>query len=203
MKICVVGFGQVGAQLCSLWKQAGHDLTIGLRAGSEREAAAKRAGMQVLPPKDAIQVAQVVALAVPWAAVETILPSIHFVPRTIVVDATNPLTASLGVLVPPAGSGARQVAQWAVGARVVKAFNTIGAACLGNSRFDSFYCGDDEEANLTVRALIADTGMHPVDVGSLEAAGYLEQLAGLWIDLAMRGKMQVPFGFNLVGGDAE
>ena len=40
--------------------------------------------------------------------------------------------------------------------------------------------------------------MRPVNVGPLKNAGYLEQIAGLWINLAVGGQIQGAFGFNLV-----
>ncbi len=46
--------------------------------------------------------------------------------------------------------------------------------------------------------MIADTGMKPVDVGPLSNARYLEHVAGLWIDLAVKGRIKGAFGFNLV-----
>jgi len=46
--------------------------------------------------------------------------------------------------------------------------------------------------------LIADTGMRPVFVGPLKNAGYLEHIAGLWIDLTLNARVDGAFGFNLV-----
>jgi hypothetical protein len=115
-----------------------------------------------------------------------------------VIDAVNPVNADLSVLIPEAGSAALATAQWAKGARVVKAFNTIGAALMGDPAFDMMYCGDDAEAKRVVDGLIADTGMKPVDVGPLSNSRYLEQVAGLWIDLAVKGRIKGAFGFNLV-----
>jgi predicted dinucleotide-binding enzyme len=80
----------------------------------------------------------------------------------------------------------------------VKAFNTIGAALFGDSDFDMFYCGDDEDAKYAVRSLIGDTTMTPVDTGPLKNARYLEQIAALWIDLALKGRIPGAFGFNLM-----
>jgi predicted dinucleotide-binding enzyme len=40
--------------------------------------------------------------------------------------------------------------------------------------------------------------MKPVDVGPLSNAHYLEQVAGLWRDLAVKGRIKGAFGFNLV-----
>lgn len=61
-----------------------------------------------------------------------------------------------------------------------------------------FYCGDDEDAKYAVRGLIEDTTMSPVDAGPLKNARYLEQIAGLWVDLAVKGRIPGAFGFKLM-----
>ena len=40
--------------------------------------------------------------------------------------------------------------------------------------------------------------MKPVDVGSLSNAHYLEQIAGLWVDLVVKQRTPGAIGFNLV-----
>lgn len=197
MKIAVLGFGNVGGQLGKLWAKKGHEVTAGLREGSKDRQKASDAGVAVATPADAVEGADVVVIALPWQAVEAAVKGLELGGK-VVIDAVNPLNADLSVLTPDAGSAAEAIAQWAKGARVVKAFNTIGAALMGDSDFDMMYCGDDVEPKEIVRGLIADTGMKPVDVGPLSNARYLENLAGLWIDLAVKGRIKGAFGFNLV-----
>jgi hypothetical protein len=196
MRISILGFGQVGSQLARLWSAAGHSLCVGIRSGSNHQEEANHLKVEVLEPQQAARSADVVVLALPWMAVEETLRSIGPLEGQVLLDVTNPLAADLSVLVPEAGSGGQQVAAWS-GTKVVKAFNTIGAAYLGNPAFDMYYCGDDAEASETALRLIEDTTMRPVNVGPLKNAAYLEQLGGLWIDLAVNGRIQGAFGFNL------
>jgi predicted dinucleotide-binding enzyme len=198
MNILVIGFGNVGAQMGRLWAAKGHTVTAGLREGGKGTETAKQLGVKISEPAAAVKGADVIALALPWQAVEGVLASLGPLEGKIVLDATNPLQADLRVMAPPAGSGGEQIVQWAKGARVVKAFNTIGASLFGDSHFDMFYCGDDDQAKIVARRLIEDTTMAPVDVGPLKNAVYLEHIAGLWIDLAVMGRMQGEFGFALV-----
>lgn len=197
MKIAVLGFGNVGAQLGKLWVAKGHEVTAGLREGSKDRQKASDVGASVAAPADAVKGAEVVVIALPWPAVESTLKGISLDGK-VVIDAVNPLGPDLGVQVPSAGSAGEQVAQWAKGARVVKAFNTIGSALMGDSAFDMMYCGDDAAAKKVASQLIADTGMKPVDVGPLSNARYLEQMAGLWVDLVVKQRMSGAIGFNLV-----
>ena len=197
MKIAVLGFGNVGGQLAGLWAKKGHEVMAGLREGSKDRRKASDAGVAVATPADAVKAAEVVVIALPWPVVESVVKGLPLEGK-VVIDAVNPVNADLSVVVPEAGSAALTIAQWARGARVVKAFNTIGASLMGDAAFDMMYCGDDAEAKQVVDGLIADTGMKPVDVGPLSNARYLENVAGLWIDLAVKGRIKGAFGFNLV-----
>lgn len=198
MNICIHGLGNVGSALAKLWIKAGHSVAAGLRPGSKHTDNAKALGAAIVEPREGAQGADVNVLALPWPAVEDALRSFGSLNGKILLDATNPLDHDLNVLKPPAGSAGLQVAQWAEGAHVVKAFNTIGAFLYGNEAFDAFYCGDDPAALETVRQMIADTKMKPVFVGPLKNAVYLEHIAGLWVDLTLNRRVDGPFGFNLV-----
>jgi predicted dinucleotide-binding enzyme len=198
MRIAILGFGNVGSQLGRLWSAKGHTITAGLRTGSKGADTAKQLGISVATPEVAVRQAEVIALALPWPAVQPAIAALGSLDGKIILDATNPLGTDFTVIPLKAGSAAEEVAHWAKGARVVKAFNTIGAALFGDGRFDMFYCGDDTDAKKTARSLIEDTTMTPIDVGPLKNAGYLEHMAGLWVDLAVRQRLAGAFGFKLV-----
>lgn len=187
----------MGAQLGRLWADKGHSVIAGLREGGRGTETAKKLGISAATPAAAVREADVTVLAVPWQAVEGTLASLGALEGKILIDATNPLAKDLTVMTSDAGSAGEQVAQWARGARVVKAFNTIGAALFGDPAFDMFYCGDDADAKQTARCLIEDTTMTPIDVGPLKNATHLEHLAGFWIELAVNGRMPGAFGFKL------
>jgi hypothetical protein len=189
MRIAVLGFGHVGAQLGRLWAAKGHQVTAGLREASKDRRTASDAGIHAATPAEAVKDAEVVAIALPWTAVEPLLAELSLDGK-VVIDAVNPMNADFNVVVPEAGSAGLAIAEWTKGARVVKAFNTIGAALMGDPAFDMMYCGDDAGAKDAVRGLIVDTGMTPVDVGPLSNSRYLEQMAGLWVDLALKGRVQ-------------
>ena len=100
-------------------------------------------------------------------------------------------------------SGAEQIAQWAVGAHVVKAFNTTGWQNMANPLYGSqgltmLLCGDKAEPKKVVAVLAKQLGFEPVDVGPLKSARYLEALAMLWIDMAISQGFGTNFGFQLV-----
>ena len=111
----------------------------------------------------------------------------------IVVDCTNPLTWDDGpVWAPPAaGSVAAAIAEAVPGARVLKGFNTFGAEIhlnpdLGGTPASVLLASDDLEAKRVVAEVARAAGFAPVDSGPLRNAAALENLAVLWIHLALR-----------------
>ena len=207
MKIAVLGAGNVGGALGRLWAAKDHEVRFGVpdpesgkikallantgeraKAGSNREAAGA---------------SEVVVVSVPWPVAEQAIRDCGDLSSKVVIDCTNPLGSDLkGLVVGLTTSAAEQVAAWS-GAKVVKAFNTIGAGNYGNAEFagtraDGFYCGDDAAAKAKVKPLIADVGLTPVDVGPLRNARLLEPLAMLWIDLAINQKWGPNHAFKLL-----
>src|SRR5579884_3354181 len=150
--IAILGAGNVGGALARIWSGAGHKISIGLRdpqGKSGRAAQQAIAGVRVATNSEAARSADIVAICVPWPAVEEAIREAGDLRGKIVIDCVNPLKPDLsGLTIGTDSSAAERTAEWARGARVVKAFNTIGAACYGNAIFGTerasgFYCGDD------------------------------------------------------------
>ena len=207
MKIAVLGAGNVGGGLGKLWAGRGHEVRFGVPdPGSEKikvllagTGGRAKAGSN----QEAARASEVVVLSVPWPASEQAIRDCGELKAKVVIDCTNPLRPDLqGLVVGQTTSAAEQVAAWS-GAKVVKAFNTIGAGDYGNAEFagtraDGFYCGDDAASKAKVKPLIADIGLNPVDVGPLRNARLLESLAMLWIDLAVNQKWGTNHAFKLL-----
>jgi predicted dinucleotide-binding enzyme len=88
----------------------------------------------------------------------------------------------------PADLGGRTsseiVAELVVGARVVKAGNTVAAELLGSDPHDAggrrvvFLSGDEAAAKAEVAALFDAAGFARIDLGELAAGGGLQQRGG-------------------------
>jgi NADPH-dependent F420 reductase len=207
MNIGIIGSGNVGGTLGTRWAQAGHKVTFGSRNPESREMRdlAANAGANARAGSVA-QTAQadVILLATPWPAAEQAIRAAGDLSGKVVIDATNPLRPDLSALT--AGtttSAAEQVAQWAPAARVVKAFNTVGANIMANPAFGGdrpvmLYCGNDAKAKQTVHSLIAELGFEPVDAGPLTQARTLEPFALLWISLAYQAGLGREIAFKLL-----
>jgi predicted dinucleotide-binding enzyme len=207
MKIAVLGAGNVGGALGKLWAGRGHEVRFGVPdPGSEKIKtllASTGGRAQAGSNREAAGASEVVVLSVPWPAAEQAIRDCGDLKSKVVIDCTNPLRPDFkGLAVGTTTSAAEQVAAWS-GAKVVKAFNTIGAGNYGKAEFtgtraDGFYCGDDDAAKDKVKPLIADIGLNSVDVGPLRNARLLEPLAMLWIDLAINQKWGANHAFKLL-----
>lgn len=196
MKLAILGTGGVGAALGPKWGAAGHTVAYGTRdpGGAKARQLAAISGFKAaaLPPREAVQEADVVVLAVPWPAAKDTIDMLGDLAGRVLIDCTNPLLADLsGIECGHLTSAAEQIAERAPGAKVVKAFNTASTKVMKNPKFGEqratmFFCGDDAEAKAVVRKLIEDVGFEPADAGNLTAARYLEPLAMLYIDLAFK-----------------
>ncbi|MFW5691067.1 MAG: NADPH-dependent F420 reductase [Chloroflexota bacterium] len=205
MKIGILGAGRVGNNLGRGWGSIGHQIVFGVRDPGKPELQrvltelGGRANATTI--RNAAEAAEVIVLALPWSAVETTLPDLgDALAGKVVIDATNRLTQA------PAntsGSAGQDVQRLAPRARVVKAFNTIGAEQYLQPSFDGlaasmFICGDDPQAKQVVADLSAELGFDVVDCGTLENAPLLENLTRLWIFLAYNGEAGRDIAFKLL-----
>lgn len=208
MNIGIIGSGNVGGTLGTGWAQKGHQVTFGSRTPEDAEMkkllehARKNARAATLAEAAASN--EVLLFSLPWPVAKDVLAGLGNLSGKVLIDTTNPLLADLsGLSIGTTTSGGEQVAQWAQGAKVVKAFNTVGDSIMQNASFAAgkpvmFYCGDDAAAKKTVHQLVDDLGFDPQDAGPLTQARLLEPFALLWISLAFRQKWGRDFAFQAI-----
>lgn len=207
MNIAVIGTGRVGTTLGAGWAKRGHAVVFASREpeGEKARAAVATAGPTASAALvgDAVGSAEVVVLAVPWSAAQASLAAAGGLHGKVLVDATNAVGSGLTPGFAPPASAAEQVAAWAPGARVVKAFNTTGYENMtdpvyGGQATTMFICGDDAPAKATVADLAGALGFEAADAGPLAAAFHLENLALLWIHLARQPAYGRDIAFRLL-----
>src|SRR6516225_784592 len=157
MKIAIIGAGNVGGTLGKRWAQAGHEVAFGARDPAEAKLAtlvrdSGPSARAASVPEDVRQAA-VVVLSVPWDNAGDALAAAGDLRGRILIDATNPVPLTpeglrQGLVIGHTTSGGEQVARWAEGARVVKAFNTTGWPNMadpvnGSQGFSMLLSGDE------------------------------------------------------------
>jgi len=199
------GTGNLGLGLAMGWAKAGYSVVIGSRdaAKAAGAAAAVRAEVGEVDVRGdqnaaAAEMAELVAVAVPFAAHEpTLLDIRDAVQGKIVIDATVPLVPPKvsRVQLPPEGSAAR-AAQSILGeaVSVVAAFHNIAAAHLreGAEHVDCevLVFGDSADARARVLDLVTALGLRGWHAGPLDNAVVGEALTSTLIFINKRYKVQ-------------
>lgn len=204
MKIGILGAGNIGGNLGKRWAQRGHDVRFGVRdAAKVADLVAACGGKaQAATVADAASWGDVLVVAVPWAAVSDVLAAAGDVKGKVLIDATNALKWEDGPVHAVATSAAEEIAA-KTGAKVVKAFNTLGAEHIADpvvhgQKADVFLAGDDADAKRVVGKLAEEIGFDVVDAGPLRNARFAEQLAIGWIHVAMMGGLGRNVAFKLL-----
>jgi len=209
MDIAIIGTGSVGAALGKAWGKRGHAIFYGVRdvktskgaAAAVRGAGAKAKALSVA---EAVKVAPVILLAVPWPAAKQTIGEMGDLKGKVVIDCINPVKPDLsGLELGLTTSAAEEIAGWAKGASVFKALNQTGAANLESpagylQKPVMFVCGDDAKTKPKVIQLVQDAGFEAVDAGLLNQARNLEPLALLWVQLAIKQGLGTDFAYALV-----
>ncbi|MBI4469934.1 MAG: NADPH-dependent F420 reductase [Acidobacteria bacterium] len=206
--IAILGAGQVGSALGRQWAGKGRRIIFGARDPQSAKVLALTDSIgprsTAVTVREAVASAEMVLIATPWSKTREALDAAGDLDGKILMDATNPLAPDLsGLTVGHTSSAAEQIAHWAPGSSVVKAFNCIGAKSMSEPRFGSmsasmFICGDAEEAKSRVARLTEEIGFEVIDAGPLSNARLLEPLAMLWIDLALKRGLGPDIGFKIL-----
>ena len=183
MRIGMIGSGNVGSALGRVWAKAGYEVMFSSRnLDSDKKLAAEvGANARAGTPQEAAAFGEILVFAVPYGALpelgKTLADSIK---GKVVIDACNPFAQRDGDIANQArAKGAGLVsAELLPGARIVRAFNAVGAARMGTAhqepgRIGMPIAGDDKQAIEVASRLIRDIGYEPVLVGGLAMGKYL------------------------------
>lgn len=207
--VAIIGTGNVGGALGPEFAAQGHTIVYGSRDASRANVSelVKRTGngASATTQAEAAAQASIVVLAVPGMLVEEITTSLGDLSGKIIIDPTNPLkfgnsSISHGVET----SNAEIIQQTAPGAHVVKAFNTLSWQYMvdpdsSGGAVSVPLVGNNDEAKVVVANLVRSIDLHPIDVGPLENARWVEGMAILLINNNF-GPLPA-FNFNLREAD--
>jgi predicted dinucleotide-binding enzyme len=202
MKIGIIGGGIVGSSMGRALRRVGHEVMFSSRdpQAEKMRALAQEMVAAVGTVAETVAYSDLLFMALSWDAIPNAVPAGGDWGGKILVDATNRFGPGLSML--PGESAAEELARL-TGARVVKAFNTIGAEHylaprIGGEVASMLVAADDAEAKQVVWGLAEQLGFAPVDAGPLSASVYLESLAALWVHLAIRTPLGRGFAFRVI-----
>jgi len=194
-KVGVIGSGQVGETLANGLLKHGYEVMRASRSPEKladwKSGAGERAHTGT--PKQAAEFGELVVLAVKGAAAEATLElcGVETLAGKVVIDTTNPIADA-----PPENgvikfftnldeSLMERLQKKAPGARLVKAFSSVGNALMvdpdfGDIKPTMFICGNDAGAKGKVAELLEEFRWEVEDLGGVEAARAIEPLCMLW-----------------------
>lgn len=187
LKIGMVGAGRMGGALGALFVKAGHPVMFSSRHPENLKTLAAGLGplAQAGPVGEAVAFGDVMAMVVPYAALEEIGKAHGRVLATkpMVMDVCNPIARRDGDdlvrWVNEQGGAGLASAKLLPGARIVRAFNAIsyrrvgGIAHRPGGLVGVPIAGDDPKAIALAEGLIRGIGFEPVLVGGLAMGKHL------------------------------
>ncbi len=185
MDIGIIGAGELAKALADHWHKQGHQVMISHPATQDQvptQPALPR--IKTGSALEAAKFGEIIVLAVGWPGIPQALAEVKKVEAKILVDLSVPFQADspgrIGGLV---ASVAEEIALQMPRLHVVKVFSTVTTHWQGSLPLEKppvvFYCGDNALAKAIVARLIKESGLDPLDMGSLSMARYIEMLGML------------------------
>ena len=195
MNIAFIGIGNVGFALANNLQKKGHHIIIATEnpnSKSVQKAVESNSNFRVDFLQDAIDKSDIIFLATPFSANESILNNLNFNGK-VLVDCTNPVGAGISHGLNSEISGAEKVQQWASSAKVIKAFTIYGFENFQDASFPNYnvkptmlIAGNAQEAKKKFEPLVNDLGFDMLDTGALDQALHLEHMTLLWVKMVRR-----------------
>ncbi len=198
MRIAIIGAGHVGGNLALALAAVGHEVVFGVR---DPESPKTHAALAEVPeataasPAEAVAGADIVMFALRPAGLAAAAGELGSLAGRIVIDAMNRFDGD------PSRSTTQDLLALLPGAKVAKAFNTIGAENYPTARDRAvkvamFVAGDDPEAKQAAMALATQLGFRAEDAGPLANAKVLEDMVRVWVALTQAHGRTVGFAIS-------
>ena len=194
MKVGILGSGMVAKALASGFLNHGHEVMLGTRTPSKLgDWVEQHKNATAGSFADTAEYGDLVVLAAKGTIAAEVLRlagAANLAGKTV-MDVTNPIAdepPDNGVLkffTSLDDSLMERLQREFTDIHFVKAFNSVGNACMVNPQFSGgqpsmFICGNDETAKQTVRTIVSQFGWEVEDMGKAEAARAIEPLCMLW-----------------------
>lgn len=189
--VAIIGTGDMGDSLGPRFSELGYSVVYGSRdpGGEKARQVAERTGPNtiVTTQREAAQSGDIVVLAVPWPAMETVAQNLGALDDKIVIDISFPSEqGSDGYYVSVVEtSSAELIQQWNPGAKVMKTFALQASYVIDDPKVVGGpvtipIAADDKAAKEQIARIIVAMGLDPVDAGPLRMSRELEAMQRLY-----------------------
>jgi 8-hydroxy-5-deazaflavin:NADPH oxidoreductase len=188
MNTSVVGLGNIGSRLAKNLTAGGQNIIVADKTLAKAQKLAGELGSdaEAMPVAEAIGKADVVIFAIYFDAITQLVARYRgALAGKIIVDPSNPIApdgkGGFKKTIPAEQSSGQLISAFLPdGAKLVKAFGTLGAESFGSGANRSseravlFYATDYPEAGRVVAKLITASGFSPVSVGGIDKSIRIE-----------------------------
>ena len=192
-KVAIIGLGTIGQVLATNLTKGNRPVILAAREFSKAQSLAEQVGTLAQPMEidAALQEADCIILTIWFDSINDFLS--QYASRLegkIIIDPSNPIAPDdKGGFVKTIGeaesAGQIHAGLLPKGAKLAKAFGTLGAASLASASGQKpepavlFYATDDQSIDALIEELIVDSGFEPLRVGGLEQSIRLEVFGDL------------------------
>jgi predicted dinucleotide-binding enzyme len=190
--VAVIGTGDMGDSLGPRFAQLGYRVVYGSRnpdSEKVRSLVAKTGhGASAMTQRDAAGKGDIVLTLVPWPPMEKVAQNLGNLDGKIIIDVSMPFEQGEDGYPQKmvSTSSAEMIQKFNPGARVVKAWATLGSQVIDDTGsvdgpVSVPLASDDHEAKEQVAKIVAAMGMDPVDFGPLRMAREIETLQMIYM----------------------
>jgi len=192
-KIAVIGLGNIGTAVATNFVKGNRQVIVADRKIAKANSLASELGPLVTPLDipSAIREADMIVFAV-WFNVmgELFEQYAADLNGKIVIDPSNPIAPDENggfkkIIAANESAGEINALKLPAGAKLAKAFGTLGVASLKSAAFQTpdqavlFYASDDSDINTAIEELIRDNGFEPYFIGGLDQSLRIEVFGDL------------------------
>ena len=192
-KVAIIGLGNIGKTIAQNSIRGSREVFIASRKTEDAIALAGELGnlATATDTREAIQNADIVVLSVWFNTIQELFQQYDTeLQGKIIVDPSNPIAPDENggfkkIIDEKESAGQLNAQILPKGAKLVKAFGTLGAGSLAGAAYHSpdkavlFYATDDKSVNVEVEEFIHDNGFDAVKVGGLDQSIRIEVFGDL------------------------
>ncbi|WP_068943436.1 NADPH-dependent F420 reductase [Chryseobacterium timonianum] len=192
-KVAVIGLGNIGKAIANDLIKNNHEVIVASRNSEEASNFAEHSGglAQSMSIKEAINTVDVIIPAIWFGSFKDFFNDYgDLLKNKTIIDVSNPIAPDGNggfkkIIGERESAGELNKAILPKGAKLVKAFGTLGAETLAGASNGSpeksvlFYASDDMEVNHDVEEVIKNAGFEPLKVGGIDQSIRIEVFGDL------------------------
>lgn len=190
VKVAIIGLGNIGGTIAENLNKSGRKFIVaGRDEAKTQEIAKKWASAEVKSIKNAVKEAEIIIPAIYFQALGEFLSEFsQDLNGKIIIDPSNPIAPDENggfkkIIGEKESAGEILASKLPQGAKLVKAFGSLGVASLLGAAFDAerkvLFYADSDGQNVDVEQLIKDSGFEPLYIGGLEKSIRIEVFGDL------------------------